>query len=145
MREMTLERMSGGSLCPAHRQNLAVVEIRPRNPLEHHPRSEAPPTHNYYVDFWRQPLTKAREIPDIQSNNVGWSSTEYDVLGADDVHEVIAWADGQARERDAMYTLYAVSYRQGDEGLVWLAGVDPTQPQTRHFKRRQPPEVDPVF
>ena len=34
-------------------------------------------------------------------------SSEYDLLGADDVHAAIAWADAEARARDCTYTLYA--------------------------------------
>ena len=68
------------------------------------------------------------------------------VLEADDVHSVIAWADEEARRRSAMYTLYAMTTIGVEEGLVWLAGVDPTRgfTGTKNFERRQPADVDPV-
>jgi hypothetical protein len=63
----------------------------------------------------------------------------------EDVHEVIAWADEEARRRSAMYTLYAVVSIGVEEGLVWLAGVDPTRGLGGpNFERRRPADVDPV-
>jgi hypothetical protein len=38
-----------------------------------------------------------------------WAAAEHYVSEAEDVHEVIAWADEEARRRSAMYTLYAVA------------------------------------
>jgi hypothetical protein len=42
-----------------------------------------------------------------------------------------------------MYTLYALIATGDDEGLVWLGGVDPTNPEA-NFERRHPADVDPV-
>jgi hypothetical protein len=44
-----------------------------------------------------------------------------------------------------MYTLYAVTTIGVEEGLVWLAGVDPTRGlRGPNFERRHPTDVDPV-
>ncbi len=80
-----------------------------------------------------------------------WAAAEHCVREAGDVHEVIVWADEEARRRSAIYTLYAVVAIGEEEGLVWLGGVDPTRGYgpTRglggpNFDRRQPADVDPV-
>jgi len=77
---------------------------------------------------------------------MAWESTEYDVGDAVDVHEVIAWANDEARKRKSVYTLYAVANTSTEEVLVWLAGVDPTisDGARPNFGRRQPLGVDPV-
>jgi hypothetical protein len=74
-----------------------------------------------------------------------WAAAEHCVHEAEDVHEVIAWADEEARRRSAMYTLYAVVTLGDEGGLVWLAGVDPTKTLAGpNFERRHPADVDPV-
>ena len=74
-----------------------------------------------------------------------WAAAEHRVLEAEDVHEAMAWADSEARRRSAMYTLYAVTTVGAEEGLVWLAGVDPTRALAGpNFERRHPNDVDPV-
>jgi len=74
-----------------------------------------------------------------------WAAAERCVSEADDVHEVIAWADDEARRRSAMYTLYAVTTIGVEAGLVWLAGIDPTRGlRGPNFERRRPADVDPV-
>jgi hypothetical protein len=63
----------------------------------------------------------------------------------EDVYEVIAWAEEEARRRSAMYTRYAVVAIGEEDGLVWLAGVDPTRGLAGpNFERRHPADVDPV-
>ncbi len=49
---------------------------------------------------------------------------EYEVTGAHDVHEVVAWAQAQRGSR--VFTLYACVPQAG-LGLIRLAGHDPTQ------------------
>ena len=56
-----------------------------------------------------------------------WAAAEHYVSEADDVHAVIVWAEEEVRRRSAMYALYAVVAIGDEEGLVWLAGVDPTR------------------
>jgi hypothetical protein len=73
-----------------------------------------------------------------------WAAAEHCVSEAEDVHEVLAWAESEARRRSAMYTLYAVATIGVEEGLVWLAGVDPTRVRGPNFERRRPADVDPV-
>ena len=74
---------------------------------------EVGPTVDYCVVFWSD----------------RGEASEYDALGAEDVHAVIAWADAEARSRGATYALYA----KLREGLVWLAGVDPTSTNRPNF------------
>ena len=90
------------------------------------PRTDAEwgsdPTVNYRVIFW------------VAENH----SDEYDLLDAEDVHAVIAWADAEARSRGSTYTLYG-KVRDGERaGLVWLAGIDPTAKSRPNFHRAQP-------
>ncbi|MFL5914901.1 MAG: hypothetical protein ACJ752_04595 [Gaiellaceae bacterium] len=72
-----------------------------------------------------------------------WASAEQYVRDADDVHEVISWADAEGHRRSAMYTLYAVQSGPDRELLVWLGGVDPTT-NGPNFERRRPDGIDPV-
>jgi hypothetical protein len=65
----------------------------------------------YRVYFWTGPTLH--------------ESNEFELTGAEDVHEVLAWADENA-PAGATYTLYAVLERNGEPGRVHLAGVDPT-------------------
>jgi hypothetical protein len=51
-------------------------------------------------------------------------SYEYEVSQADNVAEVMAWAEAERGTRT--YTLYACAERDG-LGLVRLAGIDPTR------------------
>ena len=60
----------------------------------------------------------------IFSTDTG-ESTEYDLLGADDVHAAIAWADVEARSRRCVYALYAKVGSSEGAGLVRLAGQHP--------------------
>src|SRR6266568_5079217 len=74
--------------------------------------------------------------------SVMWAAAEHSVREAEDVHEVIAWAEEEARLRSAIYTLYAVVAIGEEEGLVWLAGVDPTRGLGGpNFDRRHPADV----
>jgi hypothetical protein len=66
----------------------------------------------YRVYFWRR---------------VGgdYHSEEFQLSGASDVREVLAWAERRAKGRT--FTAYAlVENALGEPGLVQLAGVDPT-------------------
>jgi hypothetical protein len=82
---------------------------------------ERGPIHDYRVIFWPKPT----------------AADEYDVLDADDVHAVIAWADGEGRRRECSYVLYAKATVNNRPGLVWLAGIEPTN-SGPNFSRRQP-------
>ncbi len=59
---------------------------------------------------------------------VRYSSVPYELSGAVDVHEVIAWATENAPV-GATFTLYVADRDdEGRVGLVRLAGTDPTDP-----------------
>jgi len=79
---------------------------------------ETHPTVDYRVVFW----------------SAGAESSEYDVRDAEDVHAVIAWADAEAGSRRSTYALYA----KARDGLVWLAGIDPTATTRANFAWRHP-------
>jgi len=63
--------------------------------------------------------------------HAGTTSDEYEVRGADDVHEVIRWAGSDPAGRP--YVLY-VRVDQDGLGLVRLAGSDPNE--NRRTRRR---------
>ena len=110
------------------------------------PRLPAPgpfwgPVHDYHVVFWRQPLVPESDRPEgVTQEQVLWTASEHDIREATDVYEVIAWADDEARRRRAMYSLYA-TIGQGDEGRVWIGGINPTT-SGPNFERRWPPGVE---
>jgi len=100
--------------------NVPGMDVRPVDPRMDS-EWEAGPIHSYRVIFWPSP----------------GHSVEYDVLGADDVHAVIGWADAEGRDRGWAYVLYAkVSLTR--PGLVWLAGIDPTVHSSPNFTRSHP-------
>lgn len=66
---------------------------------------------NYRVYFW--------------TGEKGHVAQEFELTGAKDVHEVLAWANENAPV-GSTYTLYALVDRNGEPGLVRLAGIDPT-------------------
>lgn len=103
------------------------------------------PVHKYHVAFWRQPRVPPENLPQgVTHERVVWAASEYDVYEAVDLLEALDWANSEARERQSIFTIYAVIERGGREGMVWLAGWDPTASSRPNFSRRQPPEVDPV-
>jgi len=103
------------------------------------------PIHDYYVVFWRQPLIQDSDrAAGATQDQIMWAASEYCVSEAEDVHEVIEWADEEARRRSAMYALYGVTSIGVEEGLLWLAGVDPTRVRGPNFEIRHPADVDPV-
>ena len=104
------------------------------------------PIHDYYVVFWRQPLIRdADRAAGATQDQIMWAASEHCVSDAEDVREVIEWADEEARRRSAIYTLYGVTSIGVEEGLVWLAGADPTRGvRGPNFERRLPADVDPV-
>ena len=102
------------------------------------------PVQDYYVVFWRQPLIQESDIAaGATQEQLMWAATEQYVREAEDVHQVIAWAEEEGQHRAAIYTLYAVTTGPERDVLVWLAGVDPTT-NGPNFERRHPADVDPV-
>lgn len=72
-----------------------------------------------------------------------WAANENDLLEVRDVVEAVRWAEEEARRRGGIYTLYAVLDRGGSEGMVWLAGWNPTVHSRPNYVERQPPDVNP--
>jgi hypothetical protein len=102
------------------------------------------PVQDYYVVFWRRPLIRESDVAaGATQAQIMWAAAEQYVREAEDVHEVISWAEEEGKCRSAMYTLYAVISGPDREALVWLAGVDPTT-NGPNFERRHPADVDPV-
>jgi hypothetical protein len=78
-------------------------------------------TPRYRVYFWtRMPLQ-----PGIPADVSSYRSDEYELTGASDVREALAWAEQNANGRE--YTFHAVVRVAGEKMLVDLAGVDPTR------------------
>ena len=102
------------------------------------------PIHDYHVTFWRQPRVEPENLPDgVTQERVMWAALECDISEATDLFEVLEWAHEEARQRQSIFSLYAI-VRHGDEyGEVWLAGWNPTR-SGEDFSRRQPAEIDPV-
>lgn len=77
----------------------------------------------YRVYFWHQPSAP----PGVSRARVAYHSDEYRLMGAEDVHEVLAWAKATARP-EQFFTLYVEHVHDGSPGLIQLAGKDPTIP-----------------
>ncbi len=75
----------------------------------------------YRVYFWGHGPATA----DVPPEQVGYSCREHRVMDADDVHEVLAWADREARGHET-FTLYVERTERQGTGLIRLAGADPT-------------------
>ena len=75
----------------------------------------------YRVYLWHRPPP-----PDgVRIEDAMWHCDEHRLTGAEDVAEVIAWAQATARP-DQSFTVH-VEHRDGDRpGLIRLMGVDPT-------------------
>jgi hypothetical protein len=101
---------------------------------------ETPPTHNYRVVFWRQ----RRAPADMPQEHIMWEASDYDVLDAQDIHEVIEWAESEARRRNCVYTIHAKVGKEG-RGLVWLAGITPTLDSGENFGRQHPADLTPLY
>lgn len=88
---------------------------------------------SYRVALWEQP-----ENPEIDPEYVGWHEMTFDLIGAQDVREAIAWAEAKLRAgqgpvsrdgapiQDREYLIYA----WGPSNNRWLhvAGWLPTNP-----------------
>ena len=57
----------------------------------------------------------------------GWASSEFQLVDARDVREVLSWAESNSQGRT--YIVYAVVDRAADaKGLLTLVGHDPNRP-----------------
>lgn len=93
---------------------MADLQARPVDPRDVEREVDAP---TYRVVFWEQgPPAPVGDAPGM------WCSSEYDVAGAGDVEEVIAWARGRAAEAQT-FTIHALV----DRTALRLWGADPTR------------------
>jgi hypothetical protein len=89
------------------------VDVRPVDPRDTRWEVSTP---TYRVYFWNADLV----------------SDEYELVGARDVHEVLAWAEANAGPGRTYWLSVRVDDRNGEPGLLRLAGHDPTeQPQRK--------------
>jgi hypothetical protein len=97
-------------------------------------------THLYRVSFWQQQTPPPGSH--VRPEDAGWSEEYWDI-SAEDVHEVIAWADEKAGS-ERTYTLYI---RLDDDGrwadqsfFIQIAGANPTRNPTFSdgFERKHP-------
>jgi hypothetical protein len=72
-----------------------------------------------------------------------WAANENDMLDVRDVVEAVRWAEEEARRRGSIFTLYAVMDRGGSEGMLWLAGWNPTFHSSPNYADRQPIDTNP--
>jgi hypothetical protein len=84
------------------------MDVRPVDPRDVRWEVDSPVCRVY---FWTGPTRHRAE--------------EFELTGAEDVHEVLAWADENAPP-DSTYTMYLVVEAGGEKGLLHLAGIDPT-------------------
>ena len=99
------------------------MDIEPIDPRTDS-RWETNPIHDYRVTFWRK-----------------GAAYEFDVADAADVHEVIGWAEQEARSRGSTYLFARVNRGETERGLVWLAGVDPIVWSSPNFEREHPADL----
>lgn len=115
------------------------MEVRPSDPREETRWGVL--THDYRVVFWK----RQRAPAGIPQEQMGWAADENEVVDAQDLHEVLEWADEEARSSRRIYTLYAYVDYVDEHGWVWLAGFDPTSAEdAENFERQHPPDVDPL-
>ena len=101
------------------------------------------PTSEYRVVLWEQP-----EMEDTDAELIGWGEVTIDLVGVQDVHEAIEWAERQfaenagpysrsgGRVRDREYVLYAKV--PGEDRFVQIAGFDPSRHPRGENLRRSP-------
>lgn len=94
------------------------MDIDPVDPRDTEWETERP---TYRVYFWGR-SSAPLEVP---PEHVGYYAREYRLHGAEDVHEVIRWANSAAAA-DETYTLYVECRDAAAPGLILLAGTDPT-------------------
>jgi hypothetical protein len=104
------------------------------------------PTHDYRVVFWNHQLPREGN----SAEQMGWAELTIDVVDAEDVHEVIAWAERYLVEfaeewpgSEHTYCLYAMVPEEAgmlEVGeMLHIAGADPTvDPEHDTFRRSHP-------
>ena len=84
--------------------------------------------HDYRVVFWRHQRPPAGH----SQEEMGFAELTYDVSKAQDVLEVVAWAEEQAEIEGSTYCVYVrlPAEVMEEAGLVQIAGVNPTSSRT---------------
>lgn len=103
------------------------MPVEPIIPTEEDPEEGVNGSHVYRIGFWRQ--QEPPEGSDTPPDEMGWGVIWWEVE-AEDVHEVIAWADEKAAAEDRIYTLYVRftdPYPPEREWMIRIAGADPTR------------------
>ncbi|MDT0187972.1 hypothetical protein Q9S36_48075 [Microbacterium sp. ARD31] len=75
----------------------------------------------YRVYFWHQPPAPGR----VAQEHMWWHCSEFRLIEASDVEEVLHWARRKARS-DQTFTMYVEQRDAQRSGLVRLLGTDPT-------------------
>jgi hypothetical protein len=94
------------------------MDVRPVDPRDTRWEVDSPV---YRVYFWTRPPAP----PGIPPDRVMYQSNEFELTDAEDVSEVLSWAEANG-EAGATFTVYAVVQAAGEKGLVRVAGRDPT-------------------
>jgi hypothetical protein len=118
-----------------------VREVPP--PYPEYKEHSTEPTHEYRVVIWEQP-----HMDGVDPEQIGWGEMTIDLVGVEDVHEAIEWAERRLSTnagpysrsddavRDREYVLYA---RVPDEDrYLQIAGWDPTRNTAGDNLRRRP-------
>jgi hypothetical protein len=115
------------------------VEIRYPPIPEYLERGERQ-THDYQVVFWTHQFPPPGHIQE----QMGWAELTWDIQDAEDVYEVIAWAESYLHEFAAehpgaqhSYCVYAKV--PGEDWLLHIGGVNPSaNPHRETFRRMHP-------
>src|SRR4051794_23537622 len=67
------------------------MEVQPPPHPEYREQESVVPARDYRVVFWQQQLPS--EGSGIPPEQVGWAELTFDLVGAEDVQEAIAWAE----------------------------------------------------
>jgi flavin reductase (DIM6/NTAB) family NADH-FMN oxidoreductase RutF len=102
-------------------------------PYPDYRQQKAVPTRDYRVVFWQHQLPP--EGSNIRPDEMGWSELTIDLVGVEDVHEAIAWAechiddeldkDDPGPHGERSYVLYVKV--PDEDWFVQIAGWDPTR------------------
>jgi hypothetical protein len=97
-------------------------------------------TSEYRVTIWEQP-----ELSDVDPEHVGWGEITFDLVGVNDVHEAIRWAEQKLAANEGPYSSgtpvrdreYVLYVKLPDEDrFVQIAGWDPSRnPGAENLKR----------
>jgi hypothetical protein len=108
------------------------MEVQPP-PYPAYREQKTVPTRDYRVVFWEHQLPP--EGSNIPREQMGWSELTLDLVGVEDVHEAITWAesrideeldkDSQGPHGERVYVLYVKVPHE--DWFVHIAGWDPTR------------------